>query len=268
MASLTFSNLRICLLGALALASCATQGSKEQLEWPPADFRLAVEEYRPFEGDRVAPARSFVVLADGTALYREASQLRFDPVGTLALPVFTSACCYRLVPDSVRLLSRKLHKAGALDLATAVEPRSGDRVLAFGLRSGGRQVQVTAFGQVRGALARQVRIANSYMPERCEFVPAGMGGEAEENRLKGVPAPVESLEGSLAFHLELLERFPKDAMLVLDAFVLACAKGDRDLAGRLLRRWRELEVDAPAPGPFDDDNRPPTAEQLIRLVPA
>ncbi|MEY3160388.1 MAG: hypothetical protein RIT25_379, partial [Planctomycetota bacterium] len=83
---------------------------------------MAVEEYRPFEGDRLAPARSFLVLADGTALYREATQLRFDPDGTLALPVFASACCYRLVPDSVRLLSRKLHKAGALDLAGQVAP--------------------------------------------------------------------------------------------------------------------------------------------------
>lgn len=268
MASLTFSNLRICLLGALALASCATKGREDAAAWPPPDFRLAVEEYRPFEGDRIAPARSFVVLADGTALYREAAQLRFDPEGTLALPVFASACCYRLVPDSVRLLSRKLHKAGALDLASQVEARSGDRVLAFGLRSGGRQVQVTAFGQVRGALARQVRIANSYMPERREFLPAGMGGDPEENRLRGVPAPVESLEGSLAFHLELLERFPKDAMLVLDAFVLACAKGDRDLASSLLRRFRDLGTDAPAPGPFDDDNRPPTVAQLMRLIPA
>lgn len=252
----------------MALASCVTKGGDEATRWPPPDFRLAVEEYRPFEGERIAPARSFVVLADGTALYREAAHLRFDPDGTLALPVFASACCYRLVPDSVRLLSRKLHKAGALDLAGQVEPRSGDRVLNFGLRSGGKQVQVTAFGQVRGSLARQVRIANSYMPERCEFVPAGMGGDPEQNRLRGVPAPVESLDGSLAFHLELLERFPKDAMLLLDAFVLACAKGDRELARSLLRRWRDLDAAAPATGPFDDDNRPPTVAQLMRLIPA
>jgi hypothetical protein len=229
---------------------------------------LAVEEYRPFEGERIAPARSFVVFADGTALYREAAQLRFDPEGTLALPVFASACCYQLVPDSVRLLSRKLHKAGALDLAGQVEARSGDRVLNFGLRSGGKQVQVTAFGQVRGPLARQVRIANSYMPERCEFLPSGMGGDPEQNRLRGVPGPVESLDGSLGFHLELLERFPKDAVLLLDAFVLACAKGDRELARTLLRRWQDLGVEAPATGPFDDDNRPPTVAQLMRLVPA
>lgn len=252
----------------MALVSCATKGGNEALDWPPRDFRLTVEEFRPFEGERIEPARSFLVFADGTALYREAAHLRFDPEGTLALPVFTSACCYRLVPDSVRLLSRKLHKAGALDLAGQVEPRSGDRVLQFGLRSGGKQVQVTAFGQVRGSLARQVRIANSYMPERCEFVPAGMGGDPEENRLRGVPGPVESLDGSLAFHLELLERFPEDAMLLRDTFVLACAKGDRELARSLLRRWLDLGEGAPRVGPFDDDNRPPTAAQLERLIPA
>jgi len=252
----------------MALASCATKGGPDGTQWPPADFRLGMEEYRPFEGERVAPGRSFLVFADGTALYREATQLRFDPEGTLALPVFSNACCYRLVPDSVRLLSRKLHKAGAMELGTLAETQSGDRVLHFGLRSQGKQVQVTAFGQVRGALARQVRIANSYMPENSGFAPAGMGGETEENRLVGVPAPVESLEGSLAFHLDLLARFPKDAVLVLDTFVLACAKGDRELARSLLRRWQELEPTPPAAGPFDDDNRPPTVDQLARLIPA
>lgn len=252
----------------MALASCATRERDAVLKWPPADFRLAVDEYQLFEGDRLAPARSFVVLADGTALYREATQLRFDPEGTVALPVYASTCCYRLVPDSIRLLSRKLHKAGALELGGQIDSREGERVLNFGLRSGGRQVMVAAHGQVGGALARQVRIANSYMPGGREFLPAGMGGDPEKNRLSGVPGPVESLEGSLAFHLELLERFPGDAMLLLDSFVLACAKGDRDLARQLLRRWQKLEPVAPAPGPFDDDTRPPSVAQLARLIPA
>jgi len=249
------------------LAGCAADPAPVASEWPPADFRLVVEELQESVGD-VQVRRRFAVGADGVCVYGRASSQVVDPQTATSLPVFSSLCAYRLLADNTRLLARKLHRRGVLKL----ESVQGDQRATGGVsmrlfyRAFGCVKTVTSSGQIHGAMAQILTIVNAYLPTGELFRVAGMSGDPEPSTLRGVPDPVDDAVGALGCYRELLQERPDDEELLLGAFALACRTGDRGIAFDLLQRWNVAHQPLPAVAPQLDAPRL-TPDILMRLLP-
>jgi hypothetical protein len=228
------------LLLPIAGPGCIGDPADVPSRWPPNDFELNVEEFcTDAHGMRVA--RSFLVLADGTAVYRLAPDALVDPQEEFVLPVFRVVSCYRLLPETtvLRILSRKLYTEGF----DALEPVQGDQRVTGGTsfkitcRSFDQTKVVAASGMIHGPLVRVMRAINAFLPPGEQFAPAGLTGDREPALLRGVPVPKDDLAGALAFTQSLAALHQEEAALWLDAFALACRKGDRTLALQLLEQW-------------------------------
>lgn len=206
--------------------------------WPPNDFELVVEEFIT-EASGLRVARSFLVAADGTALYRIAPRALIDPAGEFVLPVYRVVSCYRLVPETTRLLSRKLETEGF----TRLDPVQGDQRVTGGTsyrvssRGFGVTTTVAASGMIHGDLVRVMREINTFLPPGEQFAPPGLNGEHLPSRLRGVPAPRDDLPGALEFMRGFAAERPQQPELWLDAYALACRAGERELALQLLDAW-------------------------------
>ena len=88
--------------------------------------------------------------------------------------------------------------------------------------------------------------------------------------LNGVPEPAVGAAPALAAFQEQIAADPDDDQLVLAAYALACATGDRPAAEKLLARWQQLKLSRPrAPGFSDDPNNTTEArtKSLARFLP-
>lgn len=236
--------------------------------WPPPDFRLVIEELAE-DGGQPIVLRRFAVTADGICVYARAAvdEALVDAETGTRLPVFRTMCAYRLLDVSTRLLARKLHKRGVLEL----EGTQGDqhetmgRSVRLSYAAFDNSRVIVASGQIHGTMARLLRVVNTHVPQGEEFVLPGITADAEPQTLIDVPAPVDDLPGALACHLELLTTRPDDQELLLDAFALACRAGERATATALLQRWQAAAVPG-VPPPFSDTPQL-TTELLARLLP-
>jgi hypothetical protein len=238
--------------------------------WPPPDFYLEVEELRtapaPFQ-----VARRVQVWADGTVLYKKAPDRLLMADGKIALAVFSDACAYKLLPETTRLLARKVWRRGVLELDDDQGDHRGDAGAALHLRYRGHGINKTVYasGQIHGTLVRVLRTINAYLPPGEEFALPGMAGDKEPSTLRGVPAPFADLAGAFSLHQELLQRFGTDRTLMLDAFALACRAGDRIAATDLLGRFRSAKVDASGVPPPELAQLPAVTDELLSpLLPA
>lgn len=254
------------LLG--SVGACVGTAAPVPSEWPPDDFRLQVEELREGPTGAVA-SRRFTVDHTGLCIYGRSSDPLVDPVTRTAVPVFKTICAYRLRDECTRLLARKLHRRGVLDL----DPEQGDRretqgvSLRLAYRAFGNEKVVIASGQIHGSLVRVLHVVNAYVPPAEVFTLPGMVGDPEPRTLTGVPPLADGILGALTFHESLLESRPGDPDLLLDAFALACVAPDRAAAERLLARWSAARSVGASPGaPFTDPPRL-LPEILERMLP-
>ena len=257
------------MLAVAFAASCLGGRRQPASAWPPPDFYFEIEEVESPGADRAEAAlqarRRLRVWSDGTLLLQKAAGTVRSADGSLALPVFDTTCAYRLLPETTRLLSRKMWKRGAHDLQQ--ETVEADVRLRFAYRGMGHDLRVAAGPQVHGNLARVLRVVNAFLPANEEFAFPGMPGDREPSILTGVPEPQRVIGGALGCLRELLQQFPGDRLLLLDAFVLACKVGDGAGARQLLAAWAALPrttglADAPFMAP------PLTVEQLRELLPS
>lgn len=236
-------------------------------QWPPADFRLVVEELSG--GSSAMVVRRFAVHADGICVYALAPQTISADEAGVELPLFRSVCAYRLREENTRLLARKLDQRRILQ----IEGVQGDQrdvegtALRISYRAFGNERLIVASGQIHGPLVRVLHAINAYLPAGHTFELRGMLGEPDESNLSGVPQPVDDLVGALECHQRLLELRGRDPDVVLAAFALACRLRERRLAEGLLDRWTEITGLASTPeAPFLDAPRV-TRVELEALLP-
>ena len=211
------------LLTGLFLAGCASGPDPEASAFPPADFRLVVEDLGDL-GGAVQVRRRFTVWADGTCIYGKATSQVVDPVTKTSLPVFGSLSVYRLLPVNTRLLSRKLHKRRLLELKLdPVEQSPKGEALRIYCQMFDRRNQLAPSGQIYGPLVGILNVVNNHLPVGERFALAGLSGDPDPVTLSGVPLPQESVPGALGAFRDLLSERPKDPGVLLDAFALACA---------------------------------------------
>ena len=244
---MTLKSLRALTVAAFAAAAgaCVTPETTGESLWPPEDFSVAVRRAETRNGVAQELYR-FRVFGDGLALWRQARRsVGGAAVGTGLLPVLDTVCCYRLRPESLRMLSRELDAAGV----GAVRSASGDDrdpeapVLAIRYRGFGRDTVAFATGDPESGsdLRRVLDVLHGYVPAGRRLMPNDLTGRRLEPALLRVPEPTQSIQGSLRLHQDLCRRYPEDLELVVDAFALAVAHGERELAGDLLARAVRME---------------------------
>jgi hypothetical protein len=248
-------------------SGCIAERPQVPSIWPPPDFQLVVEELSDATGQQLVHRR-FSVTADGICVYAiaDAEPLVDQETGT-RLPVFSTMCVYRLLDVSARLLARKLHKAGVLDLeGSQLEPDAGQGVaVRLSYRAFDNTRVIVAAGQMHGVTARLLRIVNAHLPAGEKFaLPGQSAADTPQSTLIDVPTPVADVRGALDCHFELLER-RREPVLLLDAFALACRAADREAAADLLQRYAAATAIA-VPPPFSDTPQV-TPALLARLLP-
>lgn len=267
-AHVRFALVSSCL--GLWLGACSTGARQVASEWPPPDFRLVVEETTQgaTEADPVSTKR-FVVEPDGTCFVGKSKGPLVDAESTTVLPVFDTMCAYRLRPECTRLLARKLEQRGIRGL-DALQGTGGEvtgKSIRIVHRAFGHETRIQASGQIHGGFVRVLHVINAYLPSSESFALPGMTGDAEPENLGGVPAPVASAPGALAWHEEALQARGDQPELLLDTFALACRVGDRARSEDLLARWTAaVETPATPDAPFYDSPRL-MPEVLKRLLP-
>jgi hypothetical protein len=158
---------------------------------------------------------------------------------------------------SIRHLSRALHAASVHKVRQpATPPSEGGRTrwLTFHLTYMGNEIDVVAHHQVYGLLNRVLHIVNAFLPPGHGFTMPQMAGEPLDSHLQDVPAVRDSIQGSLDFHRELIEQFPRDIGFLRDTFALACAARDWTVAESCAAKMAAL--------------RPPLGERLARMLTA
>ncbi len=254
---------------ALAFASCSAPARQVVSEWPPQDFRFTIEALAPGPSGPVV-TRRFDARADGVCVYAVSAEPLVDPVSRVALPVFETLCVYRLRPECVRLLARRLHQRGIASLETlqgAGIDAPEQSALRLSHRAFGHARTVVAAGQVHGALVRVLHVANAYLPPGASFALPGMVGDPEPVHLTGLPQPTTGAFAALGWFEEQAEAEGADADTLLAAFALSCRTGDRARAVRWQARWTALaSIGATSDAPFYD---PPRLlhEMLDRMLP-
>jgi len=253
------------LLVALVAAACATDLDQDTI-WPPADFSLTVEEVSLRGGEYVIERR-FRARADGLACFATASGVVVDPETGTPLPVWTRLSVYQLVPTCTRALARRVHRAGVLELERTQGQRESDVEAGTTLRwrAFDKSVVVTSRGRVHGPMAEILAVVAAHLPTGEELLTPGVAERGIASVLRGVPEPREDADGALRTFLELLERFPDDTTMLVDAFALACRVGRRPLAEQLLDRWTAAEAGAAAAPESVTGEAPP---EVVQLSPA
>lgn len=214
--------------------------------------------------------RQLCVDARGVVIYGTSSQPLLDEASGASLPVFDRLAVYRLEPSSVRSLSRSLERLGVADWVSPSRSGDGPLGLSISWRAFGERNVLVSAGPPRGRLADIVSLIASYLPPGESF-------EAPLRRpvvpvLRGVPAPRRDLGGALAALEEQLMERSDDAVLLLNAFAMACRVGDRATAERLLEGWIEVQrgLATEQRAVFDEDSGTPSLQQgaaLRRLLP-
>lgn len=222
--------------------------------WPPPDFALAVEQVR-HDPVGVQVAKRFRVRADGLVVYGTATTSVVGGDPDLRLPVFDRLAVYQLEPQCTRALARRIERCGVLDL----DPVQGERgavagpsiVLAW--QALGQRKSLSASGAVHGAMAEILAIVEAHLPEGERLDLPGVADRNQPRILRGVPVPREDAGGALEMHRALLQKAPADGEIALDAFVLACHLGHRQLAETLLEQWAAATAEPRrAQSPFAD----------------
>ena len=245
------SKLVLIAISAVLLAGCVGNGLPPSV-WPPNNFRLVVEEVQR-EGASVHVIRRIQVVADGTVIYGTSSAPLVDVETGVSWPVFDRLSVYRLEPDCVRVLARRIARLGISDFvvpASAVGQGVGPG-LTLQWQAFGSQRIVPSSGRLRGPMAEIMAVVASYLPPGEAFA-------TEMSRpivpvLRGVPKPkVGVAEALLAFN-ERIREDPDDSELVLAAYALACSAGEWQHAEILLERWQQLERSKPRKPGFSDN---------------
>ncbi|MCK5945189.1 MAG: hypothetical protein KAI24_24585 [Planctomycetes bacterium] len=263
--------LKRLLLGipALAAASCIG-GSLPPSVWPPANFRLVVDELKARD-DGLRVVRRLHVDASGVVVYGTSARPLVDPETGASLPVFDRLSVYRLEPKSVRALARKLDRYGIGDLVVPM-PASGlgeGPGLVLTWQAFAQRRVLTSTGRLRGRIGEIMALVAAHLPPGEQF-------ESEMSRsvvpvLRGAPEPVVDVAGALTALREQLEQRPEDTVLLLEAFALACRADDRALAVELLERWLQVaEAEFGTSGFATDPDAAPRrrAEAMRRMLPA
>ncbi|MEO0481483.1 MAG: hypothetical protein AAF196_18585 [Planctomycetota bacterium] len=216
------------------LTGCATNGLAKSA-WPPEDFTLEVQALdvvpgAPYELQKVQ------VLSDGLLVYREATaQL---PSGPIVIPVFTICAVYRLDPRSLRTLTRRLDQVDLFD-PSADDEISGDDVghhVSVYWTARGAEGTVSTLSEDQRLLDDTLHIVNSFLPQdRTIDLGRALQGRSEPTHVERTPTPLDSLEGALACHLDLVRRFgDDDPALLSELFALAIFNRDFEVAGQAL----------------------------------
>jgi hypothetical protein len=202
---------RTLVLAALCLVSCRSN-ARPASQWPPEDFRLRAEVC----GEDGAVDRSFLVFADGLAMYREAGA----GVVAGAIPVFSSVAVYRLDPRTTRSLCRELDQVDLFEPARPEEvnrPAVGSSAsVAWWARGGSGFVSRNQLD--RGPLERALRVCDAYLPSGRTMSGESDGGV---RRVDEVPEPLADLRGALAAHAEVVRQRAVDADFLREVFAIA-----------------------------------------------
>ncbi len=271
--------------------------------WPPKDFYIEVKAGEN-SADGIFTKQKVQIWRDGLVVYQEAARpaLTSRVKDAPGLPVFKSLCAYRLAGRSVRMLSRLLYQSSVQDIPVTVgdlggglgpwlkmlyqsrsrppddlrakDPEPAERI--------GEPREIMVHLRVFGPMNRVLHIVNSFLPEGHGFSMPEMVGMPEPFHAVEVPAVIESVEGSLRFHLELLkmERFSeaaasKDPRLRLrrnqlqrDTFALACVQGDIAAAEECFRELAEVLKDDAGPNRLFPDTDVDHVEHLRQILVA
>ncbi|MDA0372810.1 MAG: hypothetical protein O2865_03410 [Planctomycetota bacterium] len=203
--------LRTLVLSALCLVSCQSDG-RPASQWPPEDFRIRAETC----GEDGAVYRSFLVFADGLAIYRESDRTVVDG----SIPVFSTVAVYRLDPRTTRTLCRELDRA---DVFAPTRPEDLNRPSVGATASvawwaRGSSGFVSRQQLDRGPLERALRVCDAYLPEARTLSD---GESAGVRRVDEVPGPLEDLRGALAAHAEVVRQRSVDADFLREVFAIA-----------------------------------------------
>ena len=256
-------------ISTLALAGCVGNGLPPSV-WPPKNFRLVVEEVQR-EGSLAHVIRRLQVVADGTVIYGTSSKPLVDKAAGVSWPVFDRLSIYRLEPKCVRALARRIDRLGISDFvvpASAVGQTTGvgqgvGPGLTLQWQAFGSQRIVPSSGRLRGPMAEIMAVVASHLPPGEAF-------DTEMSRpivpvLRGVPEPQTGVSEALVAFNERIDEDPEDGSLVLAAYALACAAGERRHAEVLLERWQQLERSKPRSPGFSDDGGSGMAVRLKSL---
>ncbi|MFO1077082.1 MAG: hypothetical protein U1E73_05070 [Planctomycetota bacterium] len=242
---------------------CTTAPEPESV-WPPADFRVSLQEFAIDTRD-MRVERAFRVRADGLAVFATISDEIVDTVSGARLPVPGRMCIYRLVPTCTRALARRLYRSGLLD----VDAHQGEEDEALvGTRLAwtafANDKVVTSRGRAHGAVAEALAILVAHMPAGETLATPGVEERNVPAVVRGAPAPIDDPAAALVALLDLVDGSPKDRELVLDAFALACSLGRREVASAMLELWTQA-----APPAANDAAEGPrlTPEILGRMLP-
>ena len=253
----------------LALVACLAACASEDLAptiWPPADFRVVVDE-RAQAGDG---RRRIEVAADGVLVYAIAAASLRTADGAVALPAFDGLSVCQLVPECTRALARKLDQLGIRSLrqrgddgpAGAAAATLVLRWRAFGAE---RVVEVSAAPDP--ALAAILRELDGYLPAGEAALGSTAAVSPQDAVLSGVPAPVVDPRQAIAFWRARGGAAPDDDGPLLRAFAVACMESERALALELLADWRALAARRVAAGRPLSSEPAVTDAALLQAVP-
>lgn len=253
---------------ALCFVACASNEPVPSI-WPPPDFSCQVEEVQLRDGV-LHVVRRVRFEASGVVVYGTSQRSLVDPATATALPVFDRLTVYELVPSCMRALARRIDRLGItkLDAAQGQRGATDEAALVMRWRAFGSEKVLTARGRVHGPMAEILAVVIAHLPPGERLALPGTMDRVVVPVLRGVPEPAVDAGGALLAHEALLTRHGEDAAWLLDAYALACALGQREVALGLLRRWGEHEALRRPVGSFPDAPREGlTAEILRRLLP-
>ena len=250
---------------ALGLAACVETGAGESI-WPPVDFELRVEEVKVVEGT-ARTVREVRVFGDGLVVYGTSGRAVVDAETGTALAVFDRLCAYQLVPTSIRAFARRLDALGVTRIDT-VQGERGD-VTDVGVKltwqAFERRRELRAVGRPSGPMSEIMATVEAHLPDGERFELTGQSERVVLGPLRGVPKPVADAGGAQQAFEGLIEYRPTDEGLLLSAFALACSRGSRADAERLLAKWEAVTEDRrKAAAAFPD--QPGLAPAILRRM--
>ncbi|HEX6809988.1 MAG TPA: hypothetical protein VF384_00070 [Planctomycetota bacterium] len=260
------SSSAIWLALTLAASACKSDARAKSI-WPPADLEILVEELQ-VDGAEARVLRRFRAGADGLVAYGTSSRSVEDPETHTLLPVFDRLSVYRLVPESIRALARKLDKAGIAELDRVQGERGVEEgtSLAMEWQAFGRRHVVTARGRLHGPMAEIMALVGAHLPPGEGFGLPGLADRPVVPVLRGVPAPRLDAAAAFEAHERMLAERPEDEGWLLDAFALACHLEKRSNAEALLQRWSDLTA-AERTAPFPEEESRLAPAVLQRMLP-